>query len=74
MDLPDVRTDGKCAGCTVRVAVTRDGRFCLRCLRSILPSTPPCWHHDNARRPAEDDPDPDDGGAFDNAVRALEDG
>jgi len=35
-DLPEAHPDGVCADCSTKDAVTRDGRFCLTCLRKRL--------------------------------------
>ena len=36
MELPEPRGDGKCCGCKRQKAITRDNRFCLRCLRALI--------------------------------------
>ena len=35
-DLPDPRLDGMCAVCEKKEAVTRDGRFCAKCLKDLV--------------------------------------
>jgi hypothetical protein len=35
-DLPDPRPDGRCARCERKEAVTRDGRFCKKCLHELV--------------------------------------
>ena len=35
-DLPNPRSDGKCADCKNKPAVTNDNRFCLKCLRKRI--------------------------------------
>ena len=44
--LPEPRSDGLCAGCGRRRAVTRDRRYCRACLRAVVedltPELPSC--------------------------------
>ena len=51
-DLPEARRDGKCAKCRANPAVTRDGRFCLSCLRDLLREQSPA-SRDLSRRGSE---------------------
>jgi len=34
MIIPEARPDGLCADCQKEIAVTRDGRFCRKCLKA----------------------------------------
>jgi len=47
--LPEPRQDGKCSGCERRDAVTRDGLFCLKCLRAIVREQTPTLRDLNRR-------------------------
>jgi predicted amidophosphoribosyltransferase len=41
VELPKPRPDGVCCECNGAVAVTRDGRFCRRCLKSLVKQLSP---------------------------------
>jgi hypothetical protein len=43
--LPAPRADGRCVDCEKEIAVTRDDRFCLRCLRKRIDDTTPAPVH-----------------------------
>jgi hypothetical protein len=42
--LPDARADGVCVDCLGKQSVTRDGRFCLACLRKRINHDNPVEH------------------------------
>lgn len=53
MNLPEARTDGICCDCLGKEAVTRDGRWCKRCLRARvehdIPIEPASVHEERGR-------------------------
>jgi hypothetical protein len=72
VNLPEPRPDGKCAECVKAAAVTRDKRFCLKCLKRMIAAenpirwTPPRGSDHKQERAREDSP------AREDAIRALE--
>ncbi len=40
-NLPDAREDGNCCECGSRDVVTRDGRYCKRCLKKLVAGLSP---------------------------------
>lgn len=40
-DLPDARDDGVCAECVQKPAITTDGRYCRKCLKTLVKQLSP---------------------------------
>lgn len=62
VELPDPRGDGRCCTCESRQVITRDGRFCRRCLDAILDKDTPRYRPSRAetcrKRAGDEDDDP----------------
>jgi len=76
-ELPAPRADGKCVECGQKPAVTRDGRYCKKCLQKIIAHLTPmigCYAGRNRgpdhRQDRGEGPSP----SQETAIRQLEDG
>lgn len=74
MNLPEPRKDGVCCECGRRDAVTKDGRFCRPCLKSLVAKLSPGWtgrsnRTSDQQQARETEPSP----WQETAVRAMED-
>lgn len=68
MEMP--RPDGICCSCEKKPAITNDGRYCLKCLKSIVAKLTPmigCY-----KRRGDEGFDQEGDNSFDNAVKVQE--
>jgi hypothetical protein len=71
MSHPTPRSDGLCCSCTKKPAVTSDGRYCKKCLKSIIVKLTPmtgCYGKRGEGQPRYDE----GSNSFDNAVKVQE--
>lgn len=71
MSHPAPRSDGICCQCEKKPAITTDGRYCKKCLKSIITKLTPmvgCYGKKGDGQPRYDEGSP----SFDNAVKVQE--
>ena len=71
MNLPPPRSDGLCSVCEKKLAVTTDGRYCKKCLKSVIVKLTPmvgCYGKKGDGQPRYDE----GSNSFDNAVKVQE--
>ena len=77
--LPRIRRDGRCCVCSAepQKVVTRDGRFCLSCLRKLIrrlsPGSVRVGPYGRRTREHKEDVCNNPSGSQENAIRAMED-
>jgi len=76
-NLPIAREDGLCCQCAARQAVTKDGRFCKKCLRALVVKMTPmtgCYRGLSRTPEQKQDASKESNPGQENAIRILEDG